>query len=101
MPDYTRIDMRRVFTFALALIVLGLTSIDPVFCPDGCASEHGQEISAAPVVEVDCGICHGVSAAVVVAPLAPVERARCRETLAAPQPCAVSPDRIDRPPRRV
>jgi hypothetical protein len=93
--------MRRVFTFALALIVLGLTSIDPVFCPDGCTSEQHQELSVAPLLEVDCGICHGVSPAVVLAPLAPVERARFREMLAMPQPLAVSPHRVDRPPRSV
>jgi hypothetical protein len=98
MAAFILVTVRRTLTFAVAILLLGLTSIDPILCPDGC-TDDAVEYASDTSPTVDCAICHGLSPAVVLPAIVLGDRAG---SYAVPVPPYLYPAQlkpIERPPR--
>jgi hypothetical protein len=89
--------VRAVLTvFAIALLVL-VTTVDRVACPDGCTDEQASHAgSSAPSA---CGLCHGWSGPEPVKAVEPGARSIVLALAFDRVPHAAHPPTIDHPPR--
>lgn len=96
---YTRLDVRALLATVLLVLLVGLTTLDPLCCPDGCPdalTSHGTEATSGAA---GCVICHGWAPAPVLDPWMPIARVTVVERpIVIPLPTADRPP-IEHPPR--
>jgi hypothetical protein len=93
------LDVRALLATLLLVVIVGLTTADPLCCPDGCPdafASHGTEATAGATT---CVICHGWAPAPVLDPWIPIARVTLVDRqmeIALPTP---DRRRIEHPPR--
>lgn len=83
----------------LAVLLVVVTTFDPVACPDGCTDDATEHSAAPPASPAACGICHGWSAPTPIVHAVPVARVLSRLSVTAAVERAPYLPRIEHPPK--